>query len=501
MRFLHKFTILLSILVIVSSFIQFFAFERFFIANTDSLLLAINEKAANNIGEQLSAYFTKTENALKTIASNPKIRESQERLDAINSVIPEVNAIFILDKQGIVSLASAAEGFVGYDLSQREYFQKAIKGETYISGVYTSAREHQVVAIATPIIENEKISGVVVGTVWLHENNLTSMFGNKSFGRDGIIAIADAQGNIVYHPDSERIGKKGVVVASLQGVTGTVITNNYSGREHYVGYSKIPALNWLVMVLTPTAEVTQFRAMMLYQIIAVSILAILVVVAIGIYIVRRYMKPLDKLVEAFSAVKKGKYEQIASYGYATEFDVMIQVYNDTIRKLEEVHVTLQGAADIDGLTGAYNRRSFEKTLELLKSEVESGSLTNLAIMILDLDHFKQLNDTAGHLAGDDVLKEFVGIAVAVVGIRSVFRFGGDEFAVILRKVPPETVLSYAEEIRMRSEQALRGCTVSIGVATYPEHAKSIDETLDLADKALYSSKETKNAVTEYLSSD
>jgi len=59
----------------------------------------------------------------------------------------------ILDKQGAISLASGAEGFLGFNLSQREYFQKAIKGETYISGVFTSAIGREVVAIATPIIE------------------------------------------------------------------------------------------------------------------------------------------------------------------------------------------------------------------------------------------------------------------------------------------------------------------------------------------------------------
>ena len=497
MRFLHKFTILLSILVICSSFIQFFAFDRFFIANTDSLLLAINEKAANNIGEQLSAYFQKTENSLKTIASDPQIRKNQALLDKINLVIPEVNSIFILDKQGNVSLASEAEGFLDFNLSQREYFQKAIKGETYISGVYTSARGRAVIAIATPIIEDGIISGVVVGTVWLYENNLASMFDNKSFGRDGMISIVDGEGYIVYHPDHDLIGKKGKFVDSLQGMTGSLIVKSSSGRENYVGYSKIPQLNWSALVMTPTDEVTQFRTMMLYQIIAVSILTIIVAVVIGIYTVRRYMKPLDKLVEAFSTIKKGNYNEIAPNEYTTEFDEMIQVYNDTIRTLEEDHAILQGAADIDGLTGAYNRRSFTKILELLKVDVQSGALENLAIMVLDLDHFKQLNDKYGHLAGDDVLKEFTAIAVAVVGTRAVFRFGGDEFVVVLRKIPRETVINFAKEIRLKCEQALRGCTVSIGIATYPRNANSIEEVLDFADKALYISKITKNTITEY----
>jgi diguanylate cyclase (GGDEF)-like protein len=497
MRFLHKFTLLFSGLVIVSSFIQFFTFDRFFLATTDSLLMAINEKAANNLSEQLSAHFKDTVTSLKTIASDPKIRNNKDLLDKINSVISEVNVIFILDKQGDIVLASGVKEVVSSNLSQRDYFQHAIRGETYISGVYTSAQGREVVAIATPIIENGTISGIVVGTVWLHENNLSSMFDNKTFGRDGFIAITDQRGIVVYHPAQNHIGKRGEVVDHVQGLTGAVTLKNDSGLEYYTGYSKVPELDWLVIVSTPTAEVTRFRTMMLYEIIAVSIITIFVVVAIGIYTVRRYMKPLDKVVEAFSSVKKGKYKQIAAYGYATEFDEMIQVYNDTIRKLEKVHDTLKGDADIDGLTGAYNRRSFDKMLGLLNDEIHSGSVDTIGIMILDLDRFKELNDTQGHLAGDDVLKEFTVIAVAVAGTRSVFRFGGDEFAVILRNIPRETMISLAEEIRSQCEKALRGHTVSIGIATYPENADSIDEVLDLADKALYMSKHTKNKVTGY----
>ncbi|AIF51365.1 GGDEF domain-containing protein [Pelosinus sp. UFO1] len=128
------------------------------------------------------------------------------------------------------------------------------------------------------------------------------------------------------------------------------------------------------------------------------------------------------------------------------YDEMIQVYNDTISKLEEVHTSLAGAADSDGLIGAYNRRSFDKTLELIKCELQSGSLTPVGIMLLDLDNFKRQNDTSGHIAGDDILKRFTDIAQSVVGNRAIFRFGGDEFAIILRNIPDTTFMLYAEQI-------------------------------------------------------
>ncbi|MBC8015438.1 MAG: GGDEF domain-containing protein [Sporomusaceae bacterium] len=497
MRFLHKFTLLLSILVILSSIIQFFTFDRFFRLTTDSLLLTINEKAANNLGESLSAYFKNIGGLVQRIASDPTIRANQEVLDKANSIIPEINGIIILDAQGTTVLVSGAEVNPSVDLSQRKYFQRALQGETYISDVFTSVSNRQVIAISTPIIENNKILGVVVGIVRLHENNLSSMFGNKSFGRDGFIEISDGHGTIVFHPDRNSIGKTAENFDTLHDLAGSTVLKVSSGQEYYIGYRKIQELNWLISVNTPTAAITEFRSMMLYQILIITIITVLLVIIIGTYTMRRYTKPLDKVIKAFSSIKEGKYKKLPLDRYATEFDEMIQVYNDTIDKLEEVHITLKGAADIDGLTGAYNRRAFDKILELLTQEIQTQSLPSLGIMILDLDHFKQLNDTQGHLTGDDVLKDFTSIAVSVVGARSVFRFGGDEFAIILRNVPREKTTAFAEEIRLQSEKKLRGCTVSIGIANYPKNANTIDEILLLADKALYISKETKNKVTSF----
>jgi diguanylate cyclase (GGDEF)-like protein len=484
-------------LIILSSLIQFFAFDRFFLTNTNSLLLATNEKAANNLGEQLLAYFENAEESLKVIASDPEIRKNQELLDKINDIIPEINMIIVLDKKGDISHITKPDKISSFNVSHRDYFQHAMKGETYISGVYTGAQGREVIAIATPSIEDHNIVGVVVGTIWLHENKLAMIFGNKSFGRNGHIAITDQRGIIVYHSDQERIGEQDKIVDSLEGATGSVIMKNHSGIENYIGYSTVPELGWHIIVSTPTTELTRFRSMMLYEILTITILTIIVVAIIGTYTVRRYMRPLENLVAAFSSVKKGKYMKIASDSYAPEFDEMIQIYNDTIRKLEEVHVALQGAADIDGLTGAYNRRSFDKILELIKGELQAGSLNSLGIMVLDLDNFKRQNDTCGHLVGDDILKEFTAIAQAVVGPRSVFRFGGDEFAIILRNISDTTFISYAEEIRLHCAKKLVDCTVSIGLATYPKNADTIEELLDFADKALYISKDTRNKVTEY----
>lgn len=498
MRFLHKMTLLLSGFVIISSVIQFIVFDRFFLTTTDSLLLTTNEKAADNVAEQLLVYFHNTADSLKTVAANARIRQDQELLDEANKLIPAIDMILVLDKNGTISLVSGnTNDIVIFNLSEREYFQRAIKGETYISGVFTSPWGRKVIAIATPIVENDAISGVVVGVCRLHGQSLTSLFNNKTFGRGGFITILDNEGTVVYHTDKDRIGKKGVITELFEGVSGAKIGKNYTGTDQYIGYSKVPELNWTVSVITPTAEIAKSRRIIIFEMLAVSLFAILTIISIGTYTVRRYTRPLDKLLEGFSSIKKGSYKQITSDGYAAEFDMMIQVYNDTVKRLEEVHTTLEGVADFDELTKVYNRRSFEKMLDTIDTEIQTQMLQHVGIMIMDIDYFKQINDSQGHLGGDEVLRKIAAIIVSVVGARAVFRFGGDEFAVIMRNSTDAEVAYMAEEIRSRCERSLNGYTVSIGTAVYPRNTDSVNELLNLADKALYTSKEFRNKVTAY----
>ena len=272
---------------------------------------------------------------------------------------------------------------------------------------------------------------------------------------------------------------------------------NYLGEEHYIGYYKVPRLDWLIVVNTPISQVREMRDKLMMQQFGMGIILFLMIIGIGIYSVRYYLRPLQTLTDAFGKVQQGEYNEINILKSGTEFDSVVQKYNDAVRKLKELHMRLQEDADIDGLTHAYNRRSFDKTLELLKSKIRSGTLEKLGVILLDIDRFKQLNDTRGHLAGDKVLREMAGVAAAIVGKRSVFRYGGDEFAVMLRDVSREEVAVAAETIRAQSEKRLQGCTVSIGFSTFPAGGNP-DDLITQADQAMYLSKVRKNHVTEWI---
>jgi diguanylate cyclase (GGDEF)-like protein len=150
----------------------------------------------------------------------------------------------------------------------------------------------------------------------------------------------------------------------------------------------------------------------------------------------------------------------------------------------------------DALTGLYNRRYLE---EVLEREVRRAARAaqSLGVLMIDLDHFKNFNDTYGHDAGDAVLRE-TGASLTR-GIRAedfVCRFGGEEFVVILPTANLEAACARAERLRLKMKEltvlhqgrSMGMLTVSIGVAVFPEHGVSPKELMAAADAALYEAK-------------
>jgi len=163
------------------------------------------------------------------------------------------------------------------------------------------------------------------------------------------------------------------------------------------------------------------------------------------------------------------------------------------RRLEEA---LREQAIRDPLTTLYNRRYLDETLEREIARAIREGYPVCTIMI-DVDHFKRINDTYGHLAGDEMLKMLAELLRS--GARQediVCRFGGEEFAVILPRMPLEMGHRRANEWRTRFAEAtvrfgefeLRA-TLSAGIAAFPDHGKTRDELIDAADHSLYRAKE------------
>ena len=153
---------------------------------------------------------------------------------------------------------------------------------------------------------------------------------------------------------------------------------------------------------------------------------------------------------------------------------------------------LQQQALTDALTGCYNRRSFEMQFdrEMLMAKRQHQALS---LIMLDLDRFKQLNDSAGHDAGDAALRKLAAcFKQELRGVDSAARFGGDEFALILPQASADGAQIVAERLRARiAEIHIPGfgtLSASIGIATFPAHGSSRADMVLAADTALYTAK-------------
>jgi len=154
-------------------------------------------------------------------------------------------------------------------------------------------------------------------------------------------------------------------------------------------------------------------------------------------------------------------------------------------------------ANIDMLTGLYNRRFLEdyarKLLAIARRRVQP-----VGAIMLDLDHFKSFNDVYGHEVGDRILRYFAKTVTASMRDTNLAaRYGGEEFVVILPDTSTKSCLLVAERIRKaviamvvpsNTDKPLPQVTVSVGIASFPEHGETLEEIIQASDKALYESK-------------
>jgi diguanylate cyclase (GGDEF)-like protein/PAS domain S-box-containing protein len=174
-------------------------------------------------------------------------------------------------------------------------------------------------------------------------------------------------------------------------------------------------------------------------------------------------------------------------------------YDDVTQRVEQDRRT-RYEADTDALTGLANRRALERTLEAALGRASARG-RSVALLMLDLDGFKAINDTHGHAAGDEALREVARRLRRCVRERDmVARLGGDEFVVVLTDMGPRSravedsidriQAALAEPIKFNGTQL--GLGAAVGVATYPADAGDVPDLLAHADRGMYAAKGARN---------
>ncbi len=206
------------------------------------------------------------------------------------------------------------------------------------------------------------------------------------------------------------------------------------------------------------------------------------------------LKPFDEL-DQITAVVNRAMEKVRLLAENRHLVEQLKISNQS---LSEHNNKLQEMAIQDGLTGLYNHRFFQESLAKNVSLANRSGLS-CSLVFMDIDHFKNFNDTHGHPAGDEVLKHSAKLIANDLRVSDLAaRYGGEEFVLLLPGTDKTGALILAEKVRQKFEshpfpggesQPLGKVTVSIGVATFPDDATETEELLAVADQALYKAKE------------
>ncbi|MCK5580515.1 MAG: diguanylate cyclase [Candidatus Omnitrophica bacterium] len=193
---------------------------------------------------------------------------------------------------------------------------------------------------------------------------------------------------------------------------------------------------------------------------------------------------------AVEAMEKGAYGYISKPFNSAEVSIVVARAIERSRLLgtsqsKDHYVELSAK---DGLTGVYNRRFLDTFLT--KKIVDARELKDeFAVLMIDLDHFKEYNDTKGHAAGDELLKSVAKVfQEALRQADFVFRYGGEEFTIYLERANKRYAALIAERIRT-SVNLYLPVTISMGVSTFPDDGDEMDVLIKKADTALYHAKE------------
>ena len=363
----------------------------------------------------------------------------------------------------------------------------------------TPKRAFGVVVSDRAIGDGRLISSFSIRRLWKY-------FTDYKVGQNGILIACNSQGEILYHPDM-RTWLDGVHKISELGLGDMNLKQDDDGN--------IIALQPKQEIDTMVSSVQHVSRIILYS----SIIAILLVSLWQILIV---CKPLNNLIDHISQITEGNLniEEFKAKSSQDEIGRLAKVFNQmhaTIKRqiqelnahrellekevkertyeLEQANKKLDLISRTDELTQLPNRRDMHRTIE---KEVDRANRFRKAfsIIFIDIDHFKDVNDTYGHAAGDAVLKSVASTIRSLLRKYDVLaRYGGEEFLTLL----PETELKDAAHVAERFRKQIENqtiffggyeikVTITLGVAQF-DSSQGAEKCIQLADKALYEGKE------------
>ena len=420
-------------------------------------------------------------------------------------------SIYFGSKENNMINASGWEMPAGFDLRERPWYEKAVKeNELIYSKAFINASEDDIIiTVAAPVYSetNGEFLGVVAGDVSIE--NIISFVEDQNVVEKGFFMLTDSENNVLAHPNlnynlenglpklNNRFNEK---INTDQYDINKVYKISLDQEEGFYSYTDINNTNWQLSHFIPLDYYTETFNQLLKSFILAFFISILVILTF-FWLQNRYViRPL-RIFD--SAIKKIDLENNLDYRITNtqnkDFKFLSESINNVLDKaqkyfneLKEKKQSIKYLANHDSLTNLPNRRKF---IDVLATELNKNNKG--VVMLLDLDNFKEINDTMGHIYGDRILIK-ISKELNKINDKNIFisRFGGDEFLILIKN--EEDVKKIKEDIEIINEVFSKPYNVndqkifidfSMGISLYPYDSVDVNQLLANADTAMYKAKE------------
>jgi diguanylate cyclase (GGDEF)-like protein len=426
------------------------------------------------------------------------------RINACADSQDSFSDVFSADAEGRMTHLSSAARTPRIDVADRDYFRASMAGKVHASGFFLE-RIHGTLslAVSAPILaggEGAKPVGIAVGLLRFDEVE-SVVAGLSELAGLGSVLVLDGESRRLAGPTAA-----GISAGPLRTLAAVELAARRSGAAKYLdadgklAYGSYGWLEGLALGLVVELSADRARAPLLDVLRFASIFMALIVAALTIdawLLSLSLLRPIGKLSDAAEQLAKDQFPDPLALHTGTELDGIGACFDRMARAVRDREFELKDSAARDSLTGLYNHAKIEERLALELSGRRKGDEERPALVMLDLDHFKSVNDTYGHAMGDEVLRS-VARALEAASRQADFigRYGGEEFAVVLRGLGAEGVARYCERLRgavaaIAFEGPAAGgfsVTASLGWALCRPEGETPTELIARADAGLYAAK-------------
>ncbi len=440
--------------------------------------------------------YAVAENLARSPGSAAAVGRLRDYLNSVRERCPDCEGLLVLDARGRFVTSSGGR-MSGVQFTQ-DRLTALRTGDALVGDAYWDAGLGKVtLALAVPI---RQADGRYVGALMakLNLRSVADILQRIAPTDSGDVYLVNDQSRLILRlrSSSADVMRTKIPPATAQALIdreGSIVEYKRADGRDVVGtLRRVPALRWAAVVEMPRAEALR-RAGGAGSGLGVTLVLLVLAAGLVAYVGLLMVRPLERLAGAAAKVAAGDLSVEIASGGRGEVGSLAQVFKNLVMRLREREGQgeLERLSVTDALTGLYNRRHLMGTLA---NEVQRSRRLRrtFSVLLADVDHFKQYNDTHGHLGGDAALVKVAEILRKMTrGVDSVARYGGEEFVVMLIEAPIATAAAVGERIRARvaAEEFSGGkMTVSVGAAEYPTHGDTPEELIASADAAMYEAK-------------